>query len=83
MTTCMLFEDFNCSHTAIEKILLAADMRERHGKWVSHHLTPAQKKKRKNVAEELLTRHRNQLLLDRIVINEENWIPLDNQRRLK
>lgn len=80
MTTRMLSENFNCSHTAIEGILHAAGLRVRHGKWVPHDLTPAQKKKRKDGADELLTRQRSQPFLHRIVTCDEKWIPLDNRR---
>lgn len=82
-TTRMLADDFRCSHTEIEKILHAAGLRVREGKWVPHDLTPAQKKKRLEASKKLLERHRNHPFLDRVVTCDEKWIPLDNGRRSK
>ena len=44
LTTRMLAIDFRCSNTEIEKILHAAGLRVRQGKWVPHDLKNFQKK---------------------------------------
>ena len=44
LTTRMLADDFQCSHTKIEKILHEKGKKWRHGKWTPHELTSLQQK---------------------------------------
>ncbi|KHJ80258.1 transposase [Oesophagostomum dentatum] len=64
-------------------ILHESGYRVRHGKWVPHDLSAAQKKSRYEYALELERRHRNHPFLDRLITCDETWIPLDNRRPSK
>ncbi|KHJ93806.1 transposase [Oesophagostomum dentatum] len=83
IATRMLSAEFHCSHTSVEKNLHESGYRVRHGKWVPHDLSAAQKKSRYECALELERRHKNHSFLDRLITCDETWIPLDNRRPSK
>ncbi len=83
LTTRMIAMDNQCSYTAIEKILHRAGFNVRQGRWVPYDLTISQKKKRFDMAKQLLERQHKQPFLDRILTCDEKWISLDNRIRSK
>lgn len=78
LTTRMLAADFHCSHTTIEKILHKCGKCVRHGKWVPHELSPANKRQRVEVSTSLLARQQARPFLDQIVTCDEKWIMFFN-----
>jgi histone-lysine N-methyltransferase SETMAR len=77
-TTRMLADDFQCSHTKIEKVLRERGKKCRHGKWTPHELTSFQKISRLEVAKKLLERHQKEPFLHRLVTADEKWIRFEN-----
>ncbi|KHJ77256.1 hypothetical protein OESDEN_23124 [Oesophagostomum dentatum] len=53
LTIRMLSAEFHCSHIFVGKILHESGCRVRHGKWVLHDLSAAQKKSRYGCALEM------------------------------
>lgn len=78
LTTRMLADDFQCSHTKIEKVLHEKGKKWRHGKWTPHELTSLQKNSRLEVAKKLLERHQKEPFLNRLVTGDEKWIRFEN-----
>ncbi|VDP20488.1 unnamed protein product [Heligmosomoides polygyrus] len=70
-----------CSDTFIEKILHSGGFPVKLGKWVPHYLILSERKKRVDAAKELSDRHKQEPFLHRLIICDENWIPLDNRQR--
>jgi transposase len=91
-TSRMLAGDFDCSHTAIEKILHEAGkfgsldlyyicllgFKWRKTRLVPYQLTDAQKQKRIDAATELLERQNETPFLEDVITMDETWLPYNN-----
>jgi histone-lysine N-methyltransferase SETMAR len=78
LTTRMLADDFNCSHTAIEKILHEAGLKWRKTRLVPYQLMDAQKQKRVDVSTELLERQNQSPFVQDVITMDETWLPFNN-----
>ncbi|PIC48334.1 hypothetical protein B9Z55_007346 [Caenorhabditis nigoni] len=81
LTTRSLSEQFNCSHMTILRHLHALGKSVRCGKWVPHELSEANKKKRVEVANDLLRRSKNRGFFHSILTSDEKWIQYDCSER--
>jgi len=81
LTTQDLADEFDCGHAQISRILKAAGKKWRKGHWIPHELSQAQKRKRQDIAQKLLRRHRRAPFLNNIITIDEKWIFFRSQRR--
>ena len=80
-TTLELAEIFGCDQKTIVNHLHAIGKTNRHGKWVPHQLSDANKAARVTNAGILLRHTKNSGFLDSIVTSDEKWIQFNNPSR--
>ena len=76
-----LARELHVTHSTVHRHLQDLGYVSKLGKWVLHALTPQQKQQRVDMCSSLLSRHRREPFLDRLVTEDEKWVLYHNITR--